>query len=161
MEEINILPPWSTSTNDDTLRNIPCLPIPLIQSQTTTVVFDNGVLEPEKWLTGTKLPTETNQLPVDNAPDNHLLDKLSSIRSSHLFGGVVIGATPYTPGQWLFSETEWNSLEKACCLRNREGKSCVVSMEDGKDNSDMPLCPLKGEQSLLPISVVNYFLSTM
>ncbi len=146
MEQITISSPWSTNTNEDILRNTPYLPIPIIQLQAITVVFDNGVLEPGKWLTLTKPPSVTNGTPL---PDIQLHTKLSSSssssRSNRLFGGIVIGVLPYDPEQWTVTETEWSKLEKACYLKNKDGKCCVVLMEDGKDNSDIPLCPLKGE----------------
>ena len=124
-------PSWSKEGGDSALDGLPVLPTPLILSQNTTVVFDNGTLVP-KWM---KEATSVSRTHCDQFP---------SVDASSFASGIAVGLTPYEPGQWSFSETDWKELEDLCLSENFEGDSCVLFMQGGDDNSGPPLCPLNG-----------------
>ena len=139
-------PPWSSQTSEEALRNVPCLPIPFFGAQNTTVIFDNGIPEPEKWINKNKeiLKSLTSRsLPKPSIQSPNVV----SGQTKNSNGQLIVGVVPYVPCHLKLGENGWRRLEEFCFSDEAEDKGikpAVLYMGGDADNSRSPLCPING-----------------
>lgn len=137
-EQVEISHLLPCNTCDDLFRNVPHLPIPILVAQQTSVIFDNGVVDSNRWLSNERPTTHTHK---DNI--NQFFSTLSDSKLNSS-GEVVIGAKPYAPEVWPIEESEWSTLEDYV-VSNEEKKTCILFMRKDQDNSATPLCSVNGD----------------